>query len=45
MVVATLFGLLALFAFVSILLSGEEDAMAPTDPRDSLPLWARFATR
>jgi len=44
MVVATLFGLLALFAFVSILLSGEDD-QAPTDPRDSLPLWARFAAR
>ncbi|MBP1705903.1 MAG: hypothetical protein H6Q36_1642 [Chloroflexi bacterium] len=45
MVIATLFGLLALFAIVSIVLSGEEDAMAPTDPRDSLPLWARFAAR
>ncbi|MCU0483931.1 MAG: hypothetical protein MUC54_06650 [Chloroflexi bacterium] len=45
MVIVTLFGLLALFSFVSIVLSGEEDDQVPVDPRDLLPLWARFATR
>jgi hypothetical protein len=43
MVIATVLGLLALFSFVSILLSGDEPAEA--DPRDKLPAWARFGLR
>jgi hypothetical protein len=41
MVLASVLGLLALFCFLSILLSGDESE-PQVDPRDSLPVWARF---
>jgi hypothetical protein len=44
MILATVLGLLALFSFISILLSGD-DEHRPADPRDSLPSWARFGLR
>ena len=44
MVLATVLGLLALFSFVSILLSGD-DELPEADPRDQLPTWARFGLR
>lgn len=44
MVIATVLGLLALFCFVSILLSGADELLDP-DPRDRLPTWARFGLR
>ncbi len=44
MIFATVLGLLALFCFVSILLSGD-DSEPQADPRDALPTWARFALR
>ena len=44
MIFATVLGLLALFCFVSILLSGD-DSEPQADPRDALPFWARFALR
>ncbi len=44
MIFATVLGLLALFCFVSILLSGD-DPEPQADPRDALPFWARFALR
>lgn len=44
MIIATVIGLLALFSFVSILLSGD-DELPEADPRDKLPLWARFGLR
>ena len=44
MIFATVLGLLALFSFISILLSGD-DSELQVDPRDSLPIWARFGVR
>ncbi|MDA8236379.1 MAG: hypothetical protein M0T75_00620 [Chloroflexi bacterium] len=44
MVLATVIGLLALFSFISILLSGD-DELPEADPRDKLPTWARFGLR
>ena len=44
MFLATVLGLLALFCFVSILLSGD-DSEPQADPRDALPVWARVALR
>ena len=44
MVLAGVLGLLALFCFLGILLSGDESE-PQVDPRDSLPVWARFRTR
>ena len=44
MVLATVLGLLTLFSFISILLSGD-DSELQVDPRDSLPIWARFGVR
>jgi hypothetical protein len=44
MIIATVLGLLALFSFVSILLSGD-DELPEVDPRDRLPTWARFGMR
>jgi hypothetical protein len=44
MIIATVLGLLALFSFVSILLS-DEDELPEVDPRDRLPTWARFGLR
>jgi hypothetical protein len=44
MIIATVLGLLALFSFVSILLSGD-DELPEADPRDKLPTWARFGLR
>jgi hypothetical protein len=44
MIIATVLGLLALFSFVSILLSGD-DELPEVDPRDRLPTWARFGVR
>jgi hypothetical protein len=44
MIIATVLGLLALFSFVSILLSGD-DELPEVDPRDRLPTWARFGLR
>lgn len=44
MILATVLGLLALFSFISILLSGEDEHL-PADPRNSLPTWARFGIR
>jgi predicted metal-dependent hydrolase len=44
MIIATALGLLALFSFVSILLSGD-DELSEADPRDQLPAWARFGLR
>jgi len=41
---ATVLGLLALFCFVSILLSGD-DLGPQADPRHALPVWARVALR
>ncbi len=41
MLIATVIGLLALFSFISLLLTGD-DSDTRTDPRDQLPLWARF---
>jgi hypothetical protein len=44
MIIATVLGLLALFSFVTILLSGD-DEQPEADPRDQLPTWARFGLR
>jgi hypothetical protein len=44
MIVATVLGLLALFSFVSIVLSGDDELPA-VDPRDRLPTWVRFGLR
>ena len=44
MILAAVLGLLALFSFISILLSGD-DSEPQVDPRDSLPLWARYGMR
>jgi hypothetical protein len=44
MIIATVLGLLALFSFVSILLSGD-DELPEADPRDRLPVWARYGLR
>jgi hypothetical protein len=44
MIIATVLGLLALFSFISILLSGD-DELAEADPRELLPVWARFGLR
>lgn len=44
MIIATVFGLLALFSFISILLSSD-DELPEADPRDQLPTWARFGLR
>ena len=44
MIFATVLGLLALFSFVSILLSGD-DSEPQVDPRDSIPTWAHFGMR
>ena len=44
MIIATILGLLALFSFVSLLLSGDDD-LHEADPRDQLPTWARFGMR
>ncbi len=44
MIIATVLGLLALFSFVSVLLSGD-DKSPEVDPRDRLPTWARFGLR
>jgi hypothetical protein len=44
MIIATVLGLLALFSFVSILLSGDSE-LPEVDPRDRLPTWARFGLR
>ncbi len=44
MIIASVLGLLALFSFVSILLS-DEDELPEVDPRDRLPTWARFGLR
>jgi len=44
MVIASVLGLLALFSFVSILLSGG-DELPEVDPRDRLPAWVRFGLR
>ena len=44
MIIATVLALLALFSFVSTLLSGDED-LPEADPRDQLPAWARFGLR
>jgi hypothetical protein len=41
MLLATVIGLLALFSFVSLLV-GSDDVDSRTDPRDQLPMWARF---
>jgi hypothetical protein len=41
MLLATVIGLLALISFISLLLSGD-DSESRTDPRDQLPMWARF---
>ena len=44
MFLVTVLGLLALFSFISILVSG--DASEPqVDPRDNLPAWPRFGLR
>jgi hypothetical protein len=44
MVIATVLGLLALFSFLSILLSGD-DELPEVSPRDQLPVWAIFGLR
>ncbi len=44
MIVATVLGLLALFSVVSIVLSGDNEH-SEVDPRDQLPVWARFGLR
>ena len=44
MVFASVLGLLALFCFLSILLSGD-DSEPQVDPRDNLPILARFGVR
>ena len=44
MIIATVLGLLVLFSFVSILLSGA-DELPEEDPRARLPLWARYTLR
>jgi len=44
MIIATVLGLLALFSFVSIVLSGD-DELPQGDPRDRLPAWVRFGLR
>jgi hypothetical protein len=44
MILACVLGLLALFSFISILLGGDESE-PQVDPRDSLPIWARFGMR
>lgn len=44
MIVATVLGLVALFSFVSILLSGD-DELPEFNPRDRLPTWTRFGLR
>ena len=44
MFLVTVLGLLALFSFISILVSG--DASEPqVDPRDNFPAWPRFGLR
>jgi hypothetical protein len=44
MFVITVLGLLALFSFISILVSS--DASEPqVDPRDNFPAWPRFGLR
>lgn len=45
MIIATVIGLLALFSFVSILLSGDDELPEASDPRDRLPVWARYGLR
>ncbi len=35
-------GLLALFSFLTILASGDDERREADDPRDALPLWTRF---
>jgi hypothetical protein len=44
MLLASAVGLLALFAFVSILLSSDEGREG-TDPRDHLAAWTRYGMR
>jgi hypothetical protein len=44
MIIGTVLALLALFSFVSILMSGD-DELPQGDPRDRLPTWARFGLR
>jgi hypothetical protein len=44
MVIATGFGLLALFSVLSILFSGREDRPG-TDRRDDIALWMRYGLR
>jgi hypothetical protein len=44
MILATVLGLLALFSFISILLSGD-DSEPQADPRERLPIWARYGIR
>ena len=41
MLVAIVIGLLALFSFISLLANGD-DSETSTDPREHLPMWARF---
>ena len=41
MLVAFVIGVLALVSFISLLVTGE-DGESRTDPRDQLPMWARF---
>jgi hypothetical protein len=43
-IIASVLGLLALLAFVGILLSGD-DELPDAGPRDRLPTWARFGQR
>jgi hypothetical protein len=44
MILATVLGLLALFSFISILLSGDHTE-PQVDPRERLPIWARYGMR
>ncbi len=44
MILATVLGLLALFSVVSILLS-DHDSEPQADPRERLPIWARYGMR
>ena len=44
MIFATVLGLLALFSFISILLS-DDDSEPQADPRERLPIWARYGMR
>ncbi len=41
MLLAAVIGLLALLSFISLLLTGG-DGDTRRDPRDELPMWARF---